>query len=63
MTKPTLILNVSGKSLAMPLNKALWSIYRIASYPLTIAAGYYFFGLDGAIFTAILLILTFRGEL
>lgn len=63
MNKPTLILNVSGKSLSLPVTKALWAVYRIASYPLTVTAGYYFFGLDGAIFTTILLILTFRGQL
>lgn len=64
MSEPSkLILTVGRKNLAIPTSKALYAAWRIATYPLTLAAGYYFFGTDGMIFTILMLVLQNRGQL
>jgi hypothetical protein len=61
--QPKLTLSINGRNLQVGVNKALWGVWRVLTYPLAITAGYYFFGTDGAIFTAILLTLNNRGQL
>jgi len=63
MTKPTLVLALRGKNLSLPLSRLLWVLWRLATYPLTLLAAYYFLGTEGVLFTALLLVLTNRGQL
>lgn len=56
-----IVLTGNGKNLSLSLRKVVWGVWRVATYPLALLAGYYFFGIDGVIYTALLLGLTNRG--
>ncbi len=60
---PTITINFGSKQLSVPAKQFVWKLWRLATYPLSIAVGYYFFGTNGATVMAILAVLNYRGEL
>lgn len=62
-TPPKLTLQVGGKMLQITVTKAIWGVWRVATYPLAITAGYMLFGTEGAIYTGLLLGLMNRGQI
>lgn len=61
--KSSLILQLRDKTLQLSLEQGAWAVWRVATYPLAILTGYMFFGQNGAITVAVLLILSYRGKL
>jgi hypothetical protein len=61
--EPLLTLRTGKVNLTLPVGKAAWMLWRIASYPLQLVAAYYLFGMPGLLFTVILQITNNRGQL
>jgi hypothetical protein len=62
--EPKITLRRPGKPpLEIPLTTLTWNLWCCITYPLAIVAGYIIFGLEGALYTTALLILTNRGRL
>lgn len=62
-TKPVLALKTKQGELTLPLTRALWLVYRVASYPTVIALTLYLYGTEASVFAVAALILTYRGNL
>lgn len=60
--KSLISLRTPKGELILPLGKAFWLIWCILTYPLQIAAGWWFFGTPGLLFVAIIVLLNFRGR-
>jgi hypothetical protein len=63
MPKPQVALITKNGLLKMPLSKAIWIVWRAATYPIIITAAGFIWGVEGAAIAAGFLILTFRGEI
>lgn len=62
-SKPLLALKTRQGELTLPLAKAVWLVYRVASYPLLIALTAYLYGTEAAVFAGVVLLMTYRGRL
>jgi hypothetical protein len=63
MPKAKLALKTGTGELTMPLSKAIWIVWRAATYPIIITAAGFIWGVEGVAIAAGFLILTFRGEI
>jgi hypothetical protein len=60
--EPLLTLRTGKVQLSLPVRKAGWLMWRIATYPIALSIAYHLYGIDGVILVAALQILNNRGQ-